>query len=297
MSTGWGVDAVKNSSGVATSGTSAQDIRKINYGMYNQGILYGCVVNTSTTAMTYTIEDGVVANELVAGETTLMPITKTTITVPANTGTTARTDYVYVKQNLPDEDKEGNNNIVFGVTNSEPAYRDQRLVLRKFIVPAGATTTSKATRTGSINYSTPYGQSGRLLVNKVDTYNGLLRNRQINELGGDFNLTTDRTIRVDITATYDLEPGQVGNDRLTAEIWVNNTKRATFSTGLIDTRTYTTSCWTWYTQLYRGENNITVKMYSHRKQVDGLPSVIYLRHSENGWPGQRVVVSDAGVLD
>lgn len=295
MSTGWGVDAVKNAEGIATSGTSAQDIRNINSGLYNQGILYGCAVDTSTTAMTYTINRGVVSNALVWGEHVMMPVNKTTITVPKNTGTTARTDYVYVKQNLPEKD--GNNNIVFGISNSPIDTYDQRLVLRKFLVPAGATTTSSAVRQGSINYSTPYGQAGRLLVNKVDTYNGLLKNRQINQLGGDFSLATDRIIRTDITVTHDKEPGQTAGDRLTAEIWVDNVKRATFSTGEIDTETYTTQCWAWYTQLARGDHNVTVKLFSHRKKVHNLPSTIYLRYGANSWPGQRVVVTDAGVLD
>ena len=295
MSTGWGVDAVKNAEGIATSGTSAQDIRNINSGLYNQGILYGCVVDTSTTAMTYTIQRGVVSNALVWGEHVMMPINKTTITVPKNTGTTARTDYVYVKQNLPEKD--GNNNIVFGISNSPIDTYDQRLVLRKFLVPAGATTTSNAVRQGSINFSTPYGQAGRLLVNKVDTFNGLLKNRQINEMGGDFTLSTDRILRTDITVTYDKEPGQTASDRLSAEIWVDNVKKANFSTGEIDTETYTTQCWTWYTELARGDHNITVKLFSYRKNTHNLPSTIYLRYGANSWPGQRVVVTDAGVMD
>lgn len=295
MSTGWGVDGVKNAQGIVTSGTSALDIRNINSGLYNQGILYGCTVDVSTTDMTYTIQRGVVSNALVWGEHVMMPVNKTTITVPKNTGTTSRTDYVYVKQNMPEKD--GNNNIVFGVSNAPIETYDQRLVLRKFLVPAGAATTSKAVRQGSVNFATPYGQAGRLLVNKVDTYNGLLRNRQINDMGADFDLSTDRIIRTDITVTHDMEPGQTGSDRLTAEIWVDSVKRATFSTGKIDTETYTTTSWTWYTELAKGQHNITVKMYSHRKEVQNLPSVIYLRYSNNGWPGQRVVVADAGVLD
>lgn len=295
MSTGWGVDGVKNAEGIVTAGTSALDIRNINSGMYNQGVLYGCTVRTSTSGMTYTIERGVVSNALVWGEHVMMPINQTTITVPKNTGSTARTDYVYVKQNLPEKD--GNNNIVFGISNSPIDTYDQRFVLRKFLVPAGATTTSKAVRQGSIDFSTPYGQAGRLLVNKVDPYNGLLKNRQINQLGGDFSLTTDRIIRTDITVTHDMEPGKTDPDRLEAEIWVDNVKRANFSTGMIDTETYTTQCWTWYTELYKGEHNLTVKLASYRKKKHNLPSTIYLRHSTNGWPGQRVVVTDAGVMD
>lgn len=295
MSTGWGVDGVKNSEGIVTAGTSALDIRNINSGLYNQGILYGCTVDVSTTAMTYTIQRGVVSNALVWGEHVMMPVNKTTITVPKNTGTTSRTDYVYVKQNMPEKD--GNNNIVFGVSNAPIETYDQRLVLRKFLVPAGATTTSKAVRQGSINFATPYGQAGRLLVNKVDTYNGLLRNRQINDMGADFNLSTDRIIRTDITVTHDMEPGQSASDRLNAEIWVDSVRRAKFSTGKIDTETYTTTSWTWYTELAKGQHNLTVKLYSYRNEVYNLPSVVYLRHSNNSWPGQRVVVTDAGVLD
>lgn len=295
MATGWGVDGVKNSEGIVTSGTSALDIRNINSGMYNQGVLYGCTVSTSTSGMTYTIERGVVSNALVWGEHVMMPINNTTITVPKNTGTSSRMDYVYVKQNIPSKD--GNNNIVFGVSHSPIDTYDQRFVLRKFLVPAGATTTGKAVQQGSIDFSTPYGQAGRLLVNKVDTYNGLLKNRQINQLGGDFSLSTDRIIRTDITVSHDMEPGQTGFDSLQADIYVDNVRRASFTTGRILTETYTSTCWTWYTELYKGDHNITVKMSSYRKRVQNLPSTIYLRYHANGMPGQRVVVTDAGVMD
>lgn len=297
MATGWGVDAVKNAQGEVTSGTSAQDIRRVLSGIANQGIMYGCEVNTSTSEMKYTITKGVVMNALVWGEHVLMPVYDTSITVSPNNTNSTRTDYVYVKQNMPEVD--GNNNIVVGVTNTEPGTYDRRYVLRKFSVPPGATTTSKATRVGSIDYSTPYGQSGRLLVNKLDTYNGALRNRSLNDLGGSFSLTTDRIIRVDMTVTFDKEPTITGSqsDRLMNYIHVDGVQRATFSTGHIESETYTTQSWSWYTQLNRGEHNITLKRASYRKLVHNLPSTLWLRYNANAWPGQTLIVSDAGVAD
>jgi len=295
MATGWGIDATKNASGEVTSGTSAKDIRFITNGMYNQGVLRGCSINTSTTAMEYTLNHGVVCNDIGGWENVLMPVYTSKITVPVNNSSAARNDYIYVKQNLPEID--GNSNIMVGVTHTEPGALDRRLVIRKFVVPAGATKTSSAVPTGSMNYSTPYGQSGRLLVNKRDTYNGLLRNRTLNDMGGNFSLTTDRIVRVDMTVTFDLENKFTGHDRLVNEIYVDGVARAKFSTGLIDTGAYETKCFTWYTELSRGDHNITLKRFSWYKQVNNKPSEIYLRYNANQWPGQTLVVADVGVLD
>lgn len=295
MATGWGVDATKNASGEVTSGTSSQDVRRIIDGMYNQGVMQGCSISTSTSDMSYTLNEGVVVNWIGGREAVLMPVYTTKVTVSPNTGTAPRNDFVYVKQNLPSID--GNSNIVVGVTNTEPSASDRRLVIRKFVVPAGATKTSSAVPTGSMNYSTPYGQSGRLLVNKTDTYNGLLRNRTLNDMGGNFSLSTDRIVRVDMTVTFDLEGSFTGHDRLVNEIFVDGVARAKFSTGLITTGAYETKSWTWYTQLYRGDHNITLKRFSWYKQVNNKPSEIYLRYNANQWPGQTLVVTDAGVWD
>lgn len=298
MTTGWGVDAVKDASGNVTSGTSAQDIRMINGAMFNQGILRGCDVSTSTTEMAYTVAPGVVNNSIGGGleEHVLMPVYTTKITVPPNKTGSVRNDYVYVKQNMP-EHGDPNNQVAIGVTHTPPGTYDRRIVIRQFSVPAGATRTSQASRVGSINYATPYGQSGRLLVNKVDTYNGLLRNRPLNDLGGSFSLTTDRIIRVDMTVTFDLEKIYSSHDRLYNYINVDGVQRATFSTGNIMNSTYQTQSWSWFTQLYRGEHNITLKRGTQFGLVDGKPSEIYLRYNANAWPGQTLTVTDVGVWD
>lgn len=295
MATGWGVDATKNASGVVTSGTSAKDIRSVVDGMYNQGILKGCVVSRSSSDMSYNISSGIICNSFGGTESVLMPVYATKVKVAANTGSSSRIDYVYVKQNIPTV--EGNSNIVVGVTNTEPASSDRRFVIRKMVVPAGATKTSSASFSGSINYSTPYGQSGRLLVNARDTYNGQIKNRSLNDLGGSFSLTTDRLLRVDMTVTVDLETGFQGYDRLSNLIYVDGVKRASFSTGSIDMGSYTTHSWSWYVQVARGEHNITVKRESWYQKQYNKSSEIYFRYTANGWPGQTLVVADVGVAD
>lgn len=295
MATGWGVDATKNASGAVTSGTSAKDIRTVVSGMYNQGILRGCVVTRSSTDMSYSIGSGLVCNGFGGNESVLMPVYASKVTVKPNTSSSSRIDYVYVKQNIPTVD--GNSNIVVGVTNTAPASDDRRFCIRKFVVPAGATKTSSASYSGSINYSTPYGQSGRLLVNARDTFNGQIKNRSLNDLGGSFSLTTDRLLRVDMTVTVDLETGFQGYDRLSNLVYVDGVKRATFSTGSIDQGAYTTHSWSWYVQVARGEHNITLKRESWYQEKYNKASEIYFRYSANGWPGQTLVVADVGVAD
>lgn len=297
LGTGFGVEPTKNAQGVITSGTSSKDIRWIVSGMYNQGILRDCFMMTSTTKLEYTIGSGSVVNSIgsaaPAEEHIIMPVYGGIVTTSAG-GSSPRTDYVYVKQNLPHV--EGNSDIVYGVMNTPPGTYDQRLVIAIFDVPANMTRTSQASMRVERNYATPMSIGGKYLVAKVDTYHGKIANRTLNDLGGSFSLHTSRLIRVDFTVSVDAEAGANGiEEALYSYIYVNGVRRATFSTGRIDHSWYTTHSYSYLLTLPAGTHNITLKRDS--TYTEG-PSSIYLRYSSTGGvPGQTMHVTDCGVLD
>lgn len=297
LGTGFGVEPTKNTSGVITSGTSSKDIRWIISGMYNQGILRDCFMSRSSNSLDYTIGSGSVVNSIGAAkpeeEHIMMPVYGGTVRTILG-GSTARTDYVWVKQNLPNID--GNSDIIYGVSQTAPGTYDQRLVIAKFAVPANMKTTSECSMYTDRNYATPVASSGRYLVSKVDPYNDLLKNRELNDQGATFSLATARLIRCDFTCTVDSDVSNGINEALMTYIYVNATKMATFSTGKIENSWTQTVSNSYLLQLPAGEHNITLKRDT--SLPDKLSSKLRLRYSSaGGFPGQTFNVTDCGVLD
>lgn len=304
MATGFGVDPTKNAQGVITSGTSSRDLRVVVGGMYNQGILRGCEVATSTSGLEYKISGGSCILSIgngggIAGpsgneEHVMLPIYPTTVTTTAS-GASPRTDFVYVKQNIPSID--GNSNIVYGVTSTRPGTYDQRLVIQELHVPANMTgNTSKAVKVIDRNYATPVSTGGKYLVDKRDTYDGLLNLRDLNDLGASFYLATDRLIRVDFTVTVDCDFNDGIQEALYSFIHIDGVRRATFSTGKIDDGWTKTISNSYLTTLSQGNHNITLKRDSTLN--DKQKSKIRFRYSSiGGFPGQTVQVTDCGVKD
>lgn len=297
LGTGFGVEPTKDGSGNITSGTSSKDMRWIISGMYNQGILRDCFITTSTSGLTYTIGPGSVVNSIGPAEPraehVMMPVYGGNITTTAG-GASARTDYIYVKQNLTTV--EGNSDIVYGVTSVKPSTYDQRLVIATFDVPANMTKTSQATMQVERNYATPISIGGKYLVAKHDPFNDLMKNRELNDLGATFSLHTARLIRCDFTVTIDSDVGAGVNEALQSMVYVNGTKMATFSTGRIDQSWTQTISNSFLLTLPAGRHNITLKRDTTLS--DKLSSKLRFRYNNaGGYPGQTFHVTDCGVLD
>lgn len=288
--TGFGVDPTKDANGNITSGTSSQDIREITGGLYNQGIISGCRVDV-TTGLSYKINNGVLNNWLGGRDHTLMSIDDVTVPTTAGPSSGSRTDYVYAKQNLPTVD--GNSNIVYGVmSNRAPTWEGQEFELARFTVPAGMTRTNQATRIlSSMNYATPYGASGKYLVRKTYTYNGLVKNNP-NPLSGTFTVGTDRLITAYINATVDSDSGAGISASLYCEVHLNGTKVVTFSTGKIDNSWSTTHTWFYPMEVTAGTHTIALKFFENGSTDD-----IRFRYSAGGFPGIQFTVLDSGVKD
>jgi hypothetical protein len=191
MTAGFGVDK-----GADGSGTNSSDIRKIFGSLYTPGVISGCEVVLSPTAMTYTVKPGVVAIQTAVGETVLAPVAETTVTTANGPSTGTRTDILYVQQRYPSI--EGDANIVIGVGSTVPT---RALELKQFTVPAGATKSNLAVATNYTDYSIPYGATlGQLHYYNYpsgigDPLPGFQRFGHAS-----FNLPTDRRLRFKVFA-------------------------------------------------------------------------------------------------
>lgn len=188
MTSGFGVDASVD----GTSGTSSEDIRRINGALYSPGIISGCAVTTSASAMTYKVAEGVVAIKTAVGEVVLAPVSQATVTAPAAPSSGTRTDIVYAKQRFPSIVAEGDANVIVGVATTLPV---NALELMRYTVGAGITNTNAAIRTGDVNYSIPYSSSLGVLHYWQNKFQGALSANLIREGHGQFYLPTDRQVQ------------------------------------------------------------------------------------------------------
>ena len=193
MTSGWGVDATLNGSGVPTSGTTDLDVRKIWGGLFTPGIISGCEISTSGSQLKYTIESGVVAIKTATGEIVMAPVTGQSITVDAVTS--SRTDYIWVQQHYPTI--EGDSNIEIGWGSSIPP---RALKIGAFTIGSGATNTNAAVENEDRTYSIPYGASLGQLYYWQNQYNGTLSTSLLREGYGSFYVPTDRLITVSVSA-------------------------------------------------------------------------------------------------
>lgn len=194
MTSGFGVDASANGS----TGTTSLDIRRILGAQYTPGVLEGCEITTSASAMTYTISRGVVAIPTGTGEIVLAPVDQTTLTTSsAPVSGSPREDIIYVQQRFPSI--QGDANVIVGITTVGvmPANAVQ---IGSYLVPVGATNTNSATVYWPRTYATAKNNSLGLLHYWQNTYSGTLSTALIREGHGEFTLPTDRRLTFKVRA-------------------------------------------------------------------------------------------------
>jgi len=200
MTSGWGVDATVNGSGVVTSGTESADVRKVWGALYTPGVISGAKITTSASALTYTVTSGVVAIKTATGEVVMAPVQGTTLTATAAPGSGSRIDVVFAEQRQP---ASGDSYSVYRVlpfateaaaNTGLPANSQE---VRRYQINAGTTNTNAAIIKGSVAYSIPYGAT----LGKLHFYNytGTGVNNVLpafSRVGnGSFYLPTDRRLR------------------------------------------------------------------------------------------------------
>lgn len=192
MTSGFGVDA----SADGTSGTSAQDIRRIMGAQFTPGVLDGCDVFPSPWAMNYMVSTGVVAIQISTGEIILAPVDQATVQAEPAPTTGTRIDKIYVQQRFPGLD--GDANVIIGITSGDlPPFS---LLLRSYIVSAGATNAEAGVANSFKVYSIPLKGSLGLLHYWQNTYSGTLSVPLIREGKGTIYLPTDRRVTFKVRA-------------------------------------------------------------------------------------------------
>lgn len=197
MTTGWGIDPLKDGSGNVTVGTTAADFRQIQGGIYSPGLISGGLVTRSASSLTYTVAAGVAAFPIVTGtnpQTALGPIPAGSVVTTAPTSG-SRVDLVYATQRTVTAN--GDPNIVLGVGTTLPA---RSVLLNGFTISAGNANTNATVQSANIAYSIPYGASLGLLVNKRSSFLGNFTVRA-DDITSSFYLPTDRLVRVTLDST------------------------------------------------------------------------------------------------
>jgi hypothetical protein len=200
MTVGWGVDATVVNNAV-TSGTTSADVRKVWGALYTPGIVSGCTITRSGSAMTYTVSSGVVAISPASGEVIMAPVQGAPVPTTQAPSTGTRVDVVYATQRQPSS---GDSNVALTVVSFDseasvvaPAASQE---LARFLVSAGQTNTNAATQIGNVKFSIPYGGSLGILHYWQNKYDGDLTNGFLREGYGTFNLPTDRLVRYTYSA-------------------------------------------------------------------------------------------------
>lgn len=200
MSVGWGVDSTV-SGGTVTSGTGASDVRKVWGALYTPGIVDGCLITRSGSAMTYTVAAGVVAIKTGTKEVVMAPVEQTVVPTAAAPGTGSRVDLLYAEQRFPASgDSTVQVKVLAFATNAAVTVPANSVELRRYQVNAGQTNTNAAVQVGGVNYSIPYGASLGVLHEWQNTYSGALSTSLLREGHGTIDLPTDRRVRFSVSA-------------------------------------------------------------------------------------------------
>lgn len=179
MPTGVGIDAM-TVGGNIVGRTALDDRLLVRSGFHNLGIVMGCRVTGSATAMAYVIDSGAdpvsvaVASRGGADGATTFPITSGTVTTSAAPASGSRIDLIWARQNDPSKG-DADNLVTVGVTQGNaaptpvaPALPAGAVELARALVPSGATRGSATTLTPG-PHAIPYGTSLGVLHTATDT--------------------------------------------------------------------------------------------------------------------------------
>ena len=278
MATGWGIDAVSN--GGEVSGTSAQDVRRIWGALYSPGVVTGCGVHASPTAMTYTVDQGVaVIGTSGSGNSrqcVMVPVPSTVLTAAPNTSSSTRLDTIYVRQQIP-----GSTNDVVVELAQGTAVPANSQILAQHTASAGATTTSRSYFTGSIPYSVPYGANlGLFYIGKDRSDEVIPKNKRITAASGSFTLMTDRKciFGADLRLSGLRPDGSMAGyfdssayAELVVEVLIDGVREFQFTTPAL-TRAWATYHFEEYINLRSGTHSVAFRYYYGGQHGPGLVS-------------------------
>lgn len=303
MATGFGVDPTKRSDGVITSGTTSEDIRRIIGSLMSPGIVGDTgLVTLSKTDMTATVSAGSVVISTGEKEAVIAPIPNTKVVLGAPSAGTLSWK-IYAKQNFPSTD--GDSEVIVAATSGQ-VPRNNTLILDVIDISAGASVASSGVSTYDKRFSIPYGSSGGAIGWFTDTSNAIVdarHNEWIHVWTKNFNLATDRKIKVEISPTLSayradkVTPARAWNEadytEMAYRVDIDGRTVVRFNTpGL--SRAWTTYYFQHYENLLQGSHTLSIFM-SRVSGGAGYPKRWYSGSDIN--PGTKYVIRDAGTME
>lgn len=298
MSVGWGADSTV-SGGTVTSGTTASDVRKVWGALYTPGIVEGCNITRSGSAMTYSVSSGVVAVKTGTKEAVMAPVEATTVNAAAAPVSGSRVDLIYAEQRLPAAgDSTVQAKVAAFADNSAVVVPPNSVELRRYQVSAGQTNTNAAVQVGGVNYSIPYGASLGVLHEWQNTYTGPLSIPVIREGNGYIDLPTDRRVRFSLNAVLFVSGANgFDNSKYTEHFFLPNVDgndMVIWTTPGLH-QAWGTYNWEYYLNLSAGRH--PVNLGSGRMVGPGQASTHYGLDSNGfGRSGIHFLVEDAGPI-
>jgi hypothetical protein len=306
MTTSFGADPLKDSNNIVTVGTTAADLQQIFGSLYSAGLIAGGVVTRSSTALTYSVSNGVAAFPIVSDASSpykpenqrsvVGPIPATpNITTTAPPSGQTRTDIVYAQQLTPTNDSDAS--VVVRVGTVLPP---RAVLLGQYLLTSSATNTMAATPSTVVKYSIPYGASLGRIVNMTNMFNSTFTvvgsgTQPRSSLGtATFNLPTDRLCKVSLTVAVSAS-GATGFDNTKYceagyEVYIDNIKKFTWTTAGLH-QAWMEYGFEGYIESLAGSHTIRVDHY--RAQGPGTPVG---RTASPDQPYARIIVEDIGPI-
>lgn len=212
MPTGIGIDAV--TVGEELVGRTALDDRLlVRAEFHNLGIVMGCAVGTSSSAMRYSVGTGsdpvsvALGSRSGADGASKFIVPTGSITTTAAPASNSRLDVVWARQNDPSKG-DADNQAVLGVTQGtaaaspvKPSIPAGAVTLAVYNVPAGITRTSQASRVEIGEHAIPYGASLGVLHRFTDTSSGPQSQNRVALGAGQLVLPTPRLVNFSLAPT------------------------------------------------------------------------------------------------
>lgn len=284
---GWGADPTV-ADGTVKSGTMADDVRKVWGALFTPGVISGCVVTPSSSALSYTVASGVVAIKVANGEVVMAPVNGGSVPTTAPASGTRR-DIVYAIQRIPSQ---GDSQVTLGVAQTLP---DRAVALGTYTVSAGNTRASQFVVSASVNYSIPYGSAGTPLHWWRDTSNAKITTGT-SAGHGTFFLPTDRRICISVDACISNDHGikgyvDAGWTEARYAPYIDGVRMVTWFTPPL-TAAWANYHFEDYFNLAAGEHTVYLGFDKHAGPASPL------RHyaGTDKYSGTNFVVRDAGVI-
>ena len=292
MSTAFGVQQT-----AAGIGTTASDMRHILAAQWAcTGVVDGLSV-TGGTSLAYAVASGVAvcSRGTSDGKTLAWFAGGNSPAVAASDATSPRIDVVWIAAHDAAQG-DADNLVTLGVTQGKPAatpvaptiptYATQ---LAQMLMPAGATTTANATSTAGVGYAIPYGSTLGLLLEKVDTSNGVTFSGTRTVVSGSFTLPTDRLVTVNHIFTGCNVSGSFTNG---SSVYVH------FLLDGVEMHTHEQKTWPNIAASYFTSFSRVIEAGTHTISMTYVSQGDSYReyYSNGGWAGQVIQVVDAGVV-